>query len=273
MAKKIKKAIIQELPKQPAMVQSDPANVIPEQPFWATFRFQALLLGAIAFLFYCNTFSHEYAFDDTMAIFDNEYVQQGVGGMHDILTRDAYQSYLEQKNGSNQLAGGRYRPLSLLTFALEQQFMGTNHEQETGNQKEQRIAEEMHVRHVINVLLYMLSVVVLLYFFRQVIFPAYPLAAFVAALLFTIHPLHTEVIANVKSRDEILSVLFITLTFILAFRYKRTHHIKDIILATVCFFLALLSKEYGITLIVLLPLSFYLFDKDSLPKSIRASLP
>ena len=45
------------------------------------FRVQAIILAAIGFVFYCNTFSHEFAFDDLMAIVDNEYVQQGVTGI------------------------------------------------------------------------------------------------------------------------------------------------------------------------------------------------
>lgn len=31
---------------------------------------------------------------------------------------------------------------------------------------------------------------------------------FLTALLFIAHPVHTEVVANIKSRDEILSLLF-----------------------------------------------------------------
>lgn len=236
------------------------------------YRVQAAILILIGFVFYCNTFSHEAAFDDRMAITDNEYVQQGVAGIPDILTKDAYQSYLEHKNGSNQLAGGRYRPLSLITFAIEQQLMGVDHGNETTNDKEVRIAKEMSIRHIINVWLYILSLIVLLYFLRTVVFPGQPLIAFLATLIFAIHPIHTEVVANVKSRDEILSVLFISLTFIKSFRYKETKKTGDLAMALLCFFLALHSKEYAATLIVLLPLAFYLFGKEPVSASVKATL-
>src|ERR1019366_1722670 len=39
------------------------------------------------------------------------------------------------------------------------------------------------------------------------------------------------------------------------------------------YFLAFLSKEYAITLVVLLPLSFYLFNTYSIKKSVLNSLP
>lgn len=257
--------------EQQAADQVVQTSTAPKPDFWHSFRLQAMLLALLSIIFYANTFTHEAAFDDMMAISENQYVQQGVAGIPSILTTDAFQSYLEHKNGSNQLAGGRYRPLSLITFAIEQQLMGAAPETETSNEKEARIAAQMHPRHMINVLLYALSVVVLLALLRYVVFPDSPVAAFVAALVFAVHPLHTEVVANVKSRDEILSVLFISLTFIKTFKYYDNRKTGDLIMALACFFLALLSKEYAVTLAVLIPLSFFIFRKATLPASLKAS--
>ncbi|MCD6012990.1 MAG: bacteriophage receptor, outer rane subunit [Flavipsychrobacter sp.] len=262
--------------KAPALPNSTeaakPANSISQFSL-QHFRVQVFVLILIGFIFYVNTFSHEAAFDDRMAITANEYVQHGVAGIPDILTKDAFESYLEKKNGSNQLAGGRYRPLSLISFAIEQQMMGIPSDNESANEKEVRIAAEMHSRHVVNVLLYIISLIALLYLLRNIVLADFPMAAFIATLIFAIHPVHTEVVANVKSRDEILSVLFITLTFVKAYRYKETKRMRDILLACLCFFLALLSKEYAVTLIALLPLFFYLFKNEPLGFSIKTTLP
>jgi tetratricopeptide (TPR) repeat protein len=254
-----------------ATVMSPPQPAVKQLPL-LNLRLQIIILALTCLIFYANTFTHENAFDDRMAIAGNEYVLHGVSGIPDILTHDAYQSYLEQRNGGNQLAGGRYRPLSLITFAVEQQFMGTL-DDSTDSNKEAIIAQQMHARHVINVLLYILSAIALLYLFRNIIFPGQPLIAFLTVFLFVIHPIHTEVVANVKSRDEILSVLFISLTFINAFRYFESKKRKHLISALVCYFLALLSKEYAILLLALLPLSFYLFRKDTLRASLKQVLP
>ncbi len=131
----------------------------------------------------------------------------------------------------------------------------------------------MHTRHFFNVLWFTLCCVLLLYFFRSVVFRSSPVMALLAALIFTIHPIHTEVVANVKSRDEIMSLVFICLTFILAFKYHE--HKKKWMLGVgmLSYFLAFLSKEYAISLIVLLPMSFFLFYRMSLWDSIKASLP
>src|SRR6202041_2731591 len=149
-------------------------------------------------------------------------------------------------------SGGRYRPLSIVTFAIEQQFMGTIpdnkidsivvHSDEKGP-AEKVLNHNMHIRHFFNVLWFTLSVIVLLYFLRYVVFRSNPIMALLAAILFTINPIHTEVVANVKSRDEIMSLLFICLTFIYAFKYHE--HKKKWMLGASLFsyLLAFLSKE------------------------------
>ena len=97
--------------------------------------------------------------------------------------------------------------------------------------------------------------------------------AFVTSIIFLVHPIHTEVVANVKSRDEILSFLFIVLTFIYVFRQTETKKSKDLYIGLLFFFLALLSKEWGVTLVALIPMSYYIFRKYSFAQSIKTSLP
>lgn len=249
------------------------------------FKVQAIILGILAFVFYFNSFFNEFAHDDGIVIVKNEYVQEGFAGIPKILTRDAYDSYYRQLNTSNQLSGGRYRPLSIITFAIEQQFLGTISEDRIDSvlkeniaygvkgQQEKKLIRDMHVRHVINVLWYILSVIVLLYFLRNIVFKSDPMIAFIAALIFTIHPIHTEVVANVKSRDEIMSVLFICLTFIFDFKYREEKKSWMLFAGLGSFLLAFLSKEYCITLVFLLPLSHYIFNKYTLQKSVVAFLP
>lgn len=232
------------------------------------FKVQALIIALLAFGLYTNTFQHEYALDDAIVIVQNDYVQQGLAGIKDIITKDSYDSYYAHLKTTDAVPGGRYRPLSIITFAIEQQFLGTNH----GGDNDALI-RDMHIRHLINVLWYALSVVVLLYFLRYIVFKNYPTIAFFAAVIFTVHPIHTEVVANVKSRDEIMSLLFISLTFITAFKYREHGRKWMLALSVLFYFFALLSKEYAITLMALLPLAFYLFNGDNVKKSLLSTLP
>lgn len=250
------------------------------------FKVQAVILGVLAFVFYFNSFFNEFAHDDGIVIVKNEYVQEGFAGIPKIMTRDAYDSYYRQLNTSNQLSGGRYRPLSIVTFAIEQQFMGTISEDKVDSvlrqqiaygvkgRQEQKLISAMHVRHVLNVFWYIAGVVVLLYFLRNIVFKSEPVIAFIAALIFTIHPIHTEVVANVKSRDEIMSLLFMCLTFICAFRFEEDRKNYKMLLAGLgCYFLTFLSKEYALTTVILLPMALYTFKKFSLRRSVMAVFP
>jgi protein O-mannosyl-transferase len=238
-----------------------------------SFNLQALVLIVIGLIFYGNSFKNEYALDDGIVIEKNEYVQDGFRGVFKILKTDAYDSFYKQMNAGQQLSGGRYRPLSIVTFALEQQFFGKKKTKAEKNITVAAYTELSTFRHVGNVLFYIFSVLLLLYFLREFIFKENVLIAFGVSLLFLIHPIHTEVVANVKSRDEILSFLFIMLTFIKAFQYWESKNKRYLIAGLIYYFLALLSKEYAVTLIVLIPMLFYIKRNETVYASFSAALP
>ena len=252
-------------------------------PAWLSdFRIQAIFIAVLSFGLYINTVQNEYALDDTAVILKNEYVYQGFAGIPSILTKDAFDSYYKQFKTSNQLSGGRFRPLSIVTFAIEQQFMGkvpdakidsvVIHADEKGPQ-EKVLNHNMHIRHFFNVLWYTIAVVVLLYFLRYVVLRSQPVMAFVAAILFAVHPIHTEVVANVKSRDELMSILFMCMTYIFAFKFEEHKKKWMLAVAMISYFLAYLSKEYSITVMLLLPLAFYFFYKMRVGRIIIAMVP
>ncbi len=282
MSKKKHKAHPQSVQQEqvPPIVVAPVADNPKEPLSIASFKVQAVLVALLGLIFYYNTFQNDYALDDGIIIAKNQYVQQGFSGIPGIMGKDAFESYYSSLNSSNQLSGGRYRPLSIVTFAIEQELFGSGIDYNkvavaygVRSPEEAGFIHLMHIRHTVNVLLFMLSAIVLLYFLRTVAFPGRTLIAFLAAILFTVHPIHTEVVANVKSRDEIMSLLFICLTLISAYRYSETKKVKSLVMGLVWFFLALLSKEYAVTLLALIPLILYLRRGYNIPKSIIAVLP
>src|SRR4051812_30613362 len=72
------------------------------------------LIAIIAFALYANTIMHDYALDDWGAITNNQFVQEGIKGIPDILKVDLWHF--------GNLTLGYYRPLSLITFAVEHQL-------------------------------------------------------------------------------------------------------------------------------------------------------
>lgn len=230
----------------------------PEPKTWcdrlSDLRIQAVVVSTLACALYANTLGHGFVLDDGLVITDNPYVQAGIRGIPDIVSHDSFHGTLGE---SAFLSGGRYRPLSLVMFAMEVSFFGKG----------------PFAMHLINILLYGLTAVVLLRFLRRRVFPEHALVALVATVLFVAHPLHTEVVANIKSRDEILSLLFILLT--LSFLSRDTEGTSTVHRwkAAGCYALALLSKENGIILLVVAPLALVTFTGSGWKDAAKACWP
>ncbi len=243
-----------------------------------------VLIIVLGFVLYTNTFHHQYALDDDIIICKNENVLKGVDGISEIMKTDALSSFYKSMNLTDQLSGGRYRPFSIATYAIEQEFIGTlpsgltqdawdiNHNkiQEPNEDvdkdgiwtdKDFKVRGTM-LRHVDNVLLYILGVCLIYLFLSRFFFKENKLLALFTALLFLAHPLHTEVVANMKSRDEILSLLFIVLTLYFSFLYVEMQKKKYMWFALITYFVALLSKEYGASLLMIVPLGLYVYYKN-----------
>ena len=255
-------------------------------PFKNSFQ-PYLLLVLVAIGLYVNTFNHEVAYDDEIVLHKNEFVMQGFKGIPALLTHDSYYSYYKQMGTVNSLPGGRYRPLSLVSFALEQQFIGIIpdgivradswdiNRNGLKDLKEDTNGDGLFTdydfwvkgsgfRHVVNVLLYSLLIGLIYRVLITYIFPNMKDMVFCSVLLFAVHPLHTEVVSNIKSRDEILSLLFIFLTLSYALKYIKSFQRKDLLWTSFYMLLALLSKEYALLLFVMIPAILFVFYRENL---------
>lgn len=232
-----------------------------QSSFWKNYKVAAFILFVFPFILYGYSITFGYVLDDELVLSENAFVKKGFAGIKDILANDSFTGYL----GTQQdlVAGARYRPLSIITFAIEYEFLGLNPQ----------------ASHFINVLLYGVTALILLWLL-SILIPAGESSKwflgipFAATLLFVAHPVHTEVVANIKSRDEILSFLFSLLA--LAATVKYVQHKKKYLLAVsaIMFFLALLAKENAITFLAVIPLALFFFVKDSsLKKLLIPSIP
>ena len=143
------------------------------------------IVAALGLLLYVNTFHHNYCLDDVAVIKANKFTQQGLAGIPTLLHTFYWQGYWTAN-------AGLYRPLSMILFAVEWQFFPAS----------------PHIYHMVNVLLYALMGY-LLFTFLTKLFPKVNLIfPFIISLLFMAHPIHIEVVANIKSADEILAFIF-----------------------------------------------------------------
>jgi protein O-mannosyl-transferase len=241
------------------------AAAAPTQTFTASFWTEnwmpAAVLMVLAFALYAIGINYGYVLDDEMVFWKNEYVQKGFGGLREIFTTDSFMGFFKEQKFL--LEGGRYRPLSLATFAMEVGMFGP------GNTT---------ISHGINILLYGLTAV-LLYRILLGLFPVkeggvwYFSLPFIAAAVFTLHPLHVECVANIKGRDEILALLGGLGALWATLKYFDTQKIWWLLLSAVALFLGMMAKENALTFVAVIPLTVALFTPVSVGRSLKAAFP
>jgi Tfp pilus assembly protein PilF len=178
----------------------------------------ALAVFVVAFALYANTLGHDFVWDDRDLIVDNARVR--------TLDGQAVRSmFLEDFWRTSQRGGGYYRPLVTLTYHVQYRVFDGN-------------PAGFHFANVLwNALACALLFVFVFLLFRNVAFGV------AAALLFAVHPVHTENVAWIAGRTDLLAAMwsFASLTcYVLA---RRRRSVPWLAAALIAFALALLAKE------------------------------
>jgi tetratricopeptide (TPR) repeat protein len=248
-------------------LKKSPVKVIREAKKNTFSKEHYYLFGIIiifTFLLYGNTIFNDYALDDSYVITQNDFTKKGFNGIIDILSKDFFSGRYE-KYGKNEniVTGGRYRPLSVITFAIEYQLF----------------KENPHISHFINIILYAFTSIILFLVLQRLLTQYdkeqkwYLSVSFIATLLFIAHPLHTEVVANIKGRDEIMSLLGSLLTLLMVLKYHDSGRLKYLFYSFIYFFLGLMSKENTITFLAVIPLSVHFFSSVQIKKNLSVMIP
>lgn len=243
-----------------------------------------LILAALSVALYINTLRNNYALDDSMVLIRNSFTQQGVAGIGDIFKYDTFTGFWLFNDSTKNveeivrekklLTGGRYRPLSLLTFAIEVERFGKDFYDENNVYIGKGCPA---INHAVNTVYYALTVI-LLYIILVRLFPLndkkwWFSLPFIATLLFALHPIHTEVVANVKGRDEILTLLGSLGALWFSIKYIDTKKIYFLILSGLALLCGLFSKENAITFLAIIPLTLYYFTNAKWKEIGRVMIP
>lgn len=215
-----------------------------------------LFIFFFAFAIYANSLVNQYALDDRLTITENKFTTKGVHGIVDILSYDTFVGFFGR--AQKLVAGGRYRPLSLVTFALEYQVFGLN----------------PFISHLVNILMYAYTCM-LVYKVLKILFDPlnknvkwYLSIPFLATMLFVAHPLHVEAVTNIKGRDEIMSLLGSISAFYFVLKYIDTKKMWQLLLAALMFFIGIMSKENTITFLAVIPLALYFFKRSGVRPAV-----
>jgi hypothetical protein len=166
-----------------------------------------LVLAAVCFALYANTLKNGFALDDVMVFKENKIVAKGLSGIAELLSTPHMRGYLVIPNDL-------YRPLSLVMFAIEYQFFGAS----------------PFIGHLVNILLFAGCVIMLFLFLNNFFNGKKTAIAFIGAFVFALHPIHTEVVANMKSSDELFCFFFAFLSLNIFMSYMRDGKMKQLLL-------------------------------------------
>lgn len=215
--------------------------------------FFKLLLCAAVILLYFRSTGFDFTLDDDLFYLKHSSVQKGWEGFSEFF---GYGS-LNQFDGTTGVQP--YRPLTLFYFAFQKELFNNS----------------AAAAHFFNVLLYLLLALLLYSLLKKLLNHAPNYVPAMAALLFVVHPLHTEVICSVKSADELLAALTgfgAWKLFTTAFKNEQIRYSR-VLAATAVYFLALLSKESAIAFLAIIPLSVFLLEKKSWQQTAAVFTP
>ena len=205
----------------------------------SNFTILSIILTIVSFALYFNTLQNGFVMDDVIMVKENTIVAKGFDGIMELLTTPHMRGYLIIPNDT-------YRPLSLVMFAIEHQFFGLN----------------PMPYHFFNIVVFAGCVLMFFSFLNRFFDDKKIIVAFIGAFLFAIHPTHTEVVANIKSRDELLCFFFAFLSLNLFLKYMKEGKIIQLILGIFTMYLSFISKENVITFIGVVPVLFFLFKNE-----------
>jgi len=199
-----------------------------------------LLLTLYCIILYANTIPNDFSLDDELVTWNNPLVAQGIKAIPKIFASP----YVEVSGNAGTLLFG-YRPIAKATYAIEHTLTGGS----------------PHFSHFINLLLY-IATALLLYRILERLFKklhfAFPLAA---TLIFLAHPTHTEIVASLKNREELLAFIGALGGLWYFLHYSESSRPRHLLYALLCFFLGYLSKSSVMPFLAIYPLTLWMFTE------------
>lgn len=204
-----------------------------------------IIIGIFAFFSFINTFQNPFVWDDTGRIVENGYIKR-LDNLP-LLFSSKYLSYFRETT---------YRPLYTLTLFLNYHFFKLN----------------VYGWRIFNIFVHVLNTI-LIYFLIRYIFKNKIISS-ITALIFAVHPIHTEAVNVVVYRTELLSSLFFIGAFFLYLKSIRNIKIEKgfYLLSIFIFILALASKEMAASLPLIIVLYIYFFSQQKERKKLFVSV-
>jgi tetratricopeptide (TPR) repeat protein len=200
------------------------------------------------FLVYGNTLRNGFVYDDIPQVVQNPWIRD-FRHLPEIFSTNVW--------AFQGISTNYYRPLLHISFLLTYQLFGL----------------APWGFHLVNIVLHA-GVTILVFLIASRLFsvttprasPVTRFLPFIAAMLFAVHPIHTEVVAWVGGVTDLVFTLFTLLSlYFYILSADREGHRKGLMAFSVAsFFLAMLAKEPAVTLPLILAAYDYSYSREAL---------
>ncbi|MCU0372945.1 MAG: hypothetical protein MUE56_06845 [Ignavibacteria bacterium] len=208
-----------------------------------------IILAVVSFGIYANSLDNEFVFDD-------ESVIVGYAPLQEL---SSIPRFFTAEEGFHQVIGRYYRPVVSTTYALDYAIWELK-------------PSGFHLTNIIiHTIATLLLFSILLTLFRDYEYGV--ISSFSGALIFAVHPIHTEAVSWVSGRTDSLVTLFIFLSFLFYIKYRDGENgNRYLILSLITYCFALLSKEMAVTFPVIIFLFDFIYRKKDF-EWIKKNLP
>lgn len=199
------------------------------------------LIGVIGFFVYLNVLNGDFIWDDDVYIRYNTHITS-YSYLPSVFSERMADGYIGRIP-----SGNFYRPLQKILYIVGHSLWGM----------------QPFGYRLLNVILH-IAVALCFYWLITLIFSD-QILAWMAALLYVVHPVHVEAIGNMSGTQDPLSSVFVLLALIFYLKTDRSLRISCYLITFFCFLGALLSKENSIVLPLILLLYHYVCKKKVKP--------
>lgn len=206
-----------------------------------------IVIAAVTFLVFANSLENQFVFDDESVVVNNLSIQ----------SLSNIPKFFTAEEGFHKVIGKYYRPVVSSSYAIDYHYWGL----------------DPYGFHLTNIIIHCIASMLLFRIF-QVLFWRYKyrnLFSLLSALIFVVHPIHTEAVSWISGRTDSMVTMFFFASFLfyIEFVREKNHNKKQtdakneesrnllyLFLSFVFYALGLLSKE----MIVTMPLIILLYD-------------
>ena len=214
-----------------------------------------VIIIIVTYAVFQNSLSNEFVFDDESVIIGNTSIQ----------SLSSIPKYFTADEGFHKVIGRYYRPVVSATYAIDYSIWGL----------------DPYGFHLTNVIIHIICCLLLFKIFR-VLFWRYKyrnLISLLSALIFAVHPIHTEAVSWVSGRTDSLVTLFFFASFLfyLEFTKELEYHKEEnslhkitkknyfyLFLSLFFYAAGLLTKEMIVTMPVIIVLYDFVYRKKDL---------